>query len=788
MQRSERAWSLEEPDEEGVKGPSRATTWHTHAANEHKGAERQGSPMLSMLSAEQTSRDCSRPSTGSAWAGQDISRQGSLSAPSVADLLGVLSQGGHMPSIGDPEHARHGSRPSSTASQDAGLSAQGASDYHSSAGQLSAGADVLGMPGSGHSLDEVHLPAGVPVTGVAGTAIQPETESAANGVQPLSRDSDKGIHELLIHGANQLPYDKADVSGWAGDQERLSENILPVEDLVGAHGQQDIDGLTGNGPALENLSPLEGPASSSHAPSLLQARPSAPPQPAAAVLQISRSSSMSRAPGQGPSVAMPASSGAASAGTKQPQAGLPSAAQDEDPLQGQGEEPPQASSTGPSAAPFHRMQRAAHMLHGLSTRAMQLSAQQASAPGGLSASDCVFPGSLEGIPSLSGAGQRIPEVPTLQTQPELGGSATASVPAESQDTAACSSEAHAISAAAKAQGTAAPGAPIGGDELVESHNSEGSATSAASEVRHAAKGGASAIRDELAVNYRLDAQAISAAVSGLGGATAEGTSAGTHKLVPNRACEEVAASHRVESQVSAVLSSVASFLGSAGGGSQASSPSSCPAMRHLSELESQLRSSQGSALGVCSDAVALDVPPPQHWYRQRDSHLRSSQGSAQGHDSDGADLEMLAHASHGDQPTHKAGAGDSTAASAIEHEEQSVLSGTGMHGAAAGPSWHELATHSADDEPARTFWCEAAVHGVDIQPAESAWHEAAMHGAAAGAGRQNVGPVSVLHDQSASAAAAASSTASAALHVHSPQQQSLSRHAGELQNATKTTI
>ena len=105
--RSERAWSLEEPDEEGGQGPSRATAWRPHAADEHTDAERQGTAMLTMLSAAQPSRDCSRPSTGSARAGQDISRQGSLGAPSVADLLGVLSLGSRMPSNGDPEHAQN---------------------------------------------------------------------------------------------------------------------------------------------------------------------------------------------------------------------------------------------------------------------------------------------------------------------------------------------------------------------------------------------------------------------------------------------------------------------------------------------------------------------------------------------------------------------------------------------------------------------------------------------------------------------------------------------------------
>ena len=777
MQRSQRAWSLEEPDEEGGQGPSRAAAWHPHAADEHTAAERQGSAMLSMLGAAQPSRDCSRPSTGSAWAGQDISRQGSSNEPSVADLLIALSQGGRMPSIGDPEHARDGSRPSSSASQGAGLLAQGAVNYHSSAEQLSTGANLPGMPGSGHQLDEVHLTAGAPVIGV--TEIQPEMEGAANGVQPVSRGSDKGSHEVLTHGAEQLLYDKADVSDWAGDQERLSEDTLPVADSVLVHAHRDIARLTDHGPALGSPGTLEGTASSLHAesghvPSLLQTQQPAQAQHAADLLHVS--SRMGTASDYGSSEARPASSSAASTGTKQPQAVLPSA--------DQGEEPTQASTMGLSAAPVQGRQQAAQVPHDSAARAAQSSAQQEGIPGALSASDCVFAGSLRSISSLSGAAQHSTGLPTAQTHAELGGSATGGVPKEGRETAARSSEAQ---AGAQVRGTAAIGAPVSDDESAVDHTSEGPAISAAPETQGAINEGASAARDELAVSHCSDAQAISAAMSGLGGASAEGTSAGTPKLVPYSACEEVAASHRVESQVSAVLSSVASFLGSAAGGSQASSPSSCPAMRHLSKLESQLRSSQGSALGVCSDAAALDVPPAQHRYSQHASQLRSSQGSAHGHDSDGIDLDMPAHDSHGDLHSHRAGAGDSTAGSAAEHEEQSVLSGMGMYGANAGAAWHELATHSADDEPARTACREAAEHGVDAEPAESAWHEAAMHGTAAGAGHPDLSLVSVPHDQSASAAAAASSTASAALHVHSTQQQSLSRHAGELQNATRAT-
>ena len=777
---SERAWSLQEPDEEGGHRPSRAAAWQPHAANEHTGAERQGSAMLSMLSAAQPSRDCSRPSTGSALAGQDISRQGSSGAPSVADLLGALSQGGHILGSGDPEHAQNGSRPSSGASQGAGLLAEGPLDYHSSAGQLSAGADVPDTPGGAYRLNEVHLPAHAPVIGM--TEIQPEMEGAADGVQPLSRDSDGGSREVLIHGAGPLPYDRADVSGWARNQERPAEDFLPVQDSSGAPGQPDIDRLTGNGPALRSPNPLEGPASSlhaesGHAPSLLQAQQPAQAQHAADRLHVS--SRMGTVSGQGAFAARTPSSAAASAGTKQLQALLPSA--------DQGEDPPQAPSRQLSAAPVRGRQRAAQMPHGSAARAVQPSAQQKGIPGSLSAADCVFSGNLGSISSLSGAGQHSAELQTAQAHAEFGDSATHGVPKERQETAACSSEAQTVPAAAQVQGTTAIGAPVCTDELAVSFNLDASATSAAPATREAAKEGAPAGRDEPAVSQCSDAEATSAAVSESGDIGADSASAGSHKLVPYSACEGVAASHRVESQVSAVLSSVASFLGSAGGGSQASSPSSCPAMRHLSKLESQLRSSQGSARGVCSDAAALDVPQSQHWYSQRDSHLRSSQGSAQGHDSDGANLDMPAHASHGDLPSHRAGTGDSTAASAVEDGEQSLLSGMDMHGAAAGASWHELAMYSADDEPTRTFWREAVVHGVDIEPAESAWHEAAMHGAAAGADPHNVGPVSVLHDQSASAAAAASSTASAGVHAHSTQQQSSSRHAGELQNATRAT-
>ena len=735
--------------------------------------------MLSMPGAAQPSRDCSRPSTGSAWAGQDISRQGSSSAPSVADLLGVLAQGGRMPGSGDPEHVQNGSRPSSSASQGAGLLAQAALNYHSSAGQLSTGANVPGMPGSGHQLDEVHLPAHAPAIGVTG--IQPEMEGAANGVQPLSRGSDKGSHEKIIHGAGQLPHDVADVSGWAGDQERLSENSLPVRDSVGTPGHRDINELTGDGPALGSPGTLGGPASSSHAegghaPSLLLAQHSAQAQRAADLLHVS--SKMGTASGEDSRVARPASSGAASTGSKQAQANTPSVDQSEGPWQ--------ASDVGPSAAPLQGMQRAAQMPRGSAARAAQPSAQQEGIPGGLLASDCIFPGSLGSISSLSDAGQHILEMPTVQSQPEHGGSATASVPTEGQDTAACSSEARATLATAKVQGTAASGALSGGDEPAVSHNTDESATSAAPAVREAAEGGAPAGRDELAMSHRLNAQASSAALSGLGGASAEGASTGARKLVPYSACEGVAASHRVESQVSAVLSSVTSFLGSAAEGSQASSPSSCPAMRHLSELESQLRSSHGSALGICNDAAAFEVPLHQRQLSQRDSQLRSSQGSAQGHDSDDASLGMRSHASHGDLPGHRAGAVESTAASAAEDGGQSLLSGMGMYGAAVGTARHELATHSAD-ELARTVWREAAVHGVNGEPAESAWHEDAMHGAAAGAGPQNVGPVSMLHGLPAYAAAAASSTASAGLHALSTQQQSSSRHAGELQNASRAT-
>ena len=780
VQRSERAWSLEEPDEEGGQGPSTAMAWHTHAADEHMGAERQGSGMLSMLGAAQPFKETSRPSTGSAWAGQDISRQGTSGAHSVADLRGALSQGGRMPVNGDPEHAQDGSRPSSGGSQGAGLLAQGALDNHSSAGQLSAGADVPGLPGSGHFLDEVHLPAGLPVTGVAGMAIQPETEGAATGVQPVSRGSDKGSHEVLIHDADQLPYGKAHVSGWAGDQERHSENILPVQDSVGAHGQWVIDRLTGDGPALGSLGTLKGPASSlqtesGHASSLLQAQHLAQAQHAADLRHVR--SRKGTASGQDASAARPASSGATSTGTKQPQAVLLSA--------DQVEEPAQASTMGHSAAPVQGMQRAAQRAHGSAAGAAQAPAQQAGIPGGLSAADCVFSGNLGSRSCLRGAAQHSAELQILQACAASGSSAAAQMPFGRQETAACSSEARAVPAAVQVLGTATTCASVGGDELAVSHKSEGSANSAESEIEHAAKEGASGIRDELATSTCLKAQAISAALPGLGVASAESASAGNHKLVPYSACEEVAASHRVESQVSAVLSSVASFLGSAAEGSQASSPSSCPAMRHLSELESQLRSSQGSAQGVCSDAAAFDVPPPQHQDSQRDSQLRSSQGSAQGHDSNGASLGMRSHASHGDLPSHRAGAGESTAASAVEHKEQSLLSGTGLHVAGAGSAWHELAAHSACDGPARTVWREAAVHGADAEPAESAWHEAVMHGAAAGAGRQIAGPVSVLHDQPAPAAAAASSTASAGPHAQSTQQQSLTKHAGELKDASR---
>ena len=484
MPRSEHAWSLEEPDEEGGWGPSRASVRHLPAAAAHTGAERQGSAMLSMHGAAQPFRDCSRPSTGSAQAGPHITRQGSSGAPSVADQLGVLSQGdgtlsqrGAMPGSGGTEHGQIGSRPSGGASRITGLLAQGASGFQSSAGHLGVGSDRLSMPSSRHVLGEVQLPAGAPVTGVAGTALLTEMECAAHAAQALRRGPDPGLPEQPINVGDQLPRDNADVSGRARDLEGLLEDELPIRDAEVTYGQQRADTQTWDGQPSGNLGTLEGPASSLHAESgcansLRQAQQSAQAQHAADLLHVR--SKIGRAPGQGPFVEWSASSAAASTGITPLQANAPSV--------DQGGDPPQAFFRVPSAALLQGKQRAGQAPHGLSTRAAQLSAQQGGLPGGLPASDCIFPGSLGSISSLSGAGQHSTELQAMQARAEPGGSATIGMPIGRQETTEGSPEAQAVSAAAQNQGIVAIGAPGGSDEPAASHQSEGSAMSAAPET------------------------------------------------------------------------------------------------------------------------------------------------------------------------------------------------------------------------------------------------------------------------------------------------------------------